>query len=234
MNYAQIWTSFTYALQFIPSTLILLFVPLFFGLVFGFIIAVIRVWEVPILARTLQVILTIFKGIPIYLLLVAANLLYVLYFDTFAEWLGISARISNTNIIHLANFLLTLCFLPGISELIRGGLISVNKGQYEAGYASGLTKIQTLRRVIIPQAIPEIIPGLTGTMLAMLKASALAYCVGVTDIMNAAVRVASNSYDFLEGYIAAAIIYWGLGIVIEKAMGLIAKKTERYNKKLAA
>lgn len=234
MNYSQIWESFCFALRYVPTTLILLFVPLAFCIIFGVIIAVIRLWKVPVISKILQVLLTIFKGIPIYLLLVAANLLYVLYFDKFAAWLGISARVANSNIIHLAIFLITICFLPGISEIIRGGLLSVNKGQYEAGAAAGLTKLQTLRRIIFPQVIPEIIPSLSGTMMSMLKASALAYCLGVTDILNASIRVATKSYDFLEGYIAAALIYWGLSIIIEGAMSLVNRKVSRYQKKLTA
>lgn len=234
MVYSQIWSSFCFAVQYVPTTLILLFVPLFFCTLLGFLIAVIRVWKVPFLGRFLQAVLTVFKGIPVYLMLVAANLLYILYFDRFAEAIGISVRTSNINIIHLANILLTLCFLPGMTEIMRGGLLSVPEGQYEAGFAAGLTRIQTLRRVIVPQMIPEILPSLTTMMLSMLKASALAYCLGVTDILNASLRVATKSYDFLEGYIAAAIIYWGLSIVIELVMGLISRHVTRYQKRITA
>mgnify|MGYP004682190209 FL=1 len=107
MVYSQIWSSFCFAVQYVPTTLILLFVPLFFCTLLGFLVAVIRVWKVPFLGRFLQAVLTVFKGIPVYLMLVAANLLYILYFDRFAEAIGISARTSNINIIHLAKMLLT-------------------------------------------------------------------------------------------------------------------------------
>ncbi|MCM1154044.1 MAG: ABC transporter permease subunit [Roseburia sp.] len=232
LNFAQIWDSFTFALQFLPNTLILLVVPFLISLVLGLFIAIIRIWNVPVLAKLFQVLFAIMKGIPVYLLLVVSNLMYILYFDIFMQSLGLPFRRENINVISFAIFILVLAFLPGISEIIRGGLLSVSYGQYEAGYAAGLTRTQTMRRIILPQMVPEIIPGITSTLIGLLKAGALAYTVGVTDIMNAAVRIASRAYDLLEGYIAAAIIYWGLSILIEMIMGQVSKYAGAYQKQL--
>lgn len=234
LNYAQIWDSFRFALGFLPNTLILLAAPFLLCLALGLLVAVVRVWRVPVLAKVFQVALTIVKGIPVYLLLVVSNLMYILYFDRFASWAGWSVRVENINVLYFAVLILTIAFLPGMSEILRGGLLSVPYGQYEAGYASGLTKVQTMRRIILPQMVPEVIPSMTSLMIGLMKASALVYALGVTDIMNAAVRAASNAYDLLEGYIAAALIYWGLSILIERGMGLLAKRVGQYQKQLIA
>jgi L-cystine transport system permease protein len=91
-----------------------------------------------------------------------------------------------------------------------------------------------MRRIILPQILPEVLPGMTNLLIALLKAGALSYALGVTDIMNAAVRAASNAYDLLEGYIAAALIYWGLSILIEQGMGLLVRHVGQYQKQLTA
>jgi L-cystine transport system permease protein len=232
LNYTQIWDSFVFALHFLPNTLLLLVVPFFLCLVLGLLVAIARVWQVPVLAQVLQVVLTLLKGIPVYLLLIVSNLLYTLYFDKMAAALGWSIRTDDINILYFAIAIITIAFLPGMSELLRGGLMSVPAGQYEAGYASGLSKWQTMRRIILPQMVPEVLPGMTNLLIALLKAGALSYALGVTDIMNAAVRAASNAYNLLEGYIAAALIYWGLSILIEQGMGLLVRRVGKYQKQL--
>jgi L-cystine transport system permease protein len=151
-----------------------------------------------------------------------------------AAALGWSIRTADINILYFAIAILTIAFLPGMSELLRGGLISVPAGQYEAGYASGLSKWQTMRRIILPQMMPEVLPGMTNLLIGLLKAGALSYALGVTDIMNAAVRAASNAYDLLEGYIAAALIYWALSILIEQGMALLVRHVGKYQKQLTA
>jgi L-cystine transport system permease protein len=234
LNYAQIWDSLVFALRFLPNTILLLVIPFFLCLALGLLVAIARVWRVPVLARVLQVILTLLKGIPVYLLLVVSNLLYTLYFDKMAAALGWSIRTEDINILYFAIAILTIAFLPGMSELLRGGLISVPAGQYEAGYASGLSKWQTMRRIILPQMMPEVLPGMTNLLIGLLKAGALSYALGVTDIMNAAVRAASNAYDLLEGYIAAALIYWALSILIEQGMALLVRHVGKYQKQLTA
>jgi len=230
LNYSQIWDSFKFALQFLPNTFILLFAPLAICLFFGTIFAVIRLWKVKVLAPIITVIFTIVKGIPVYLLLVVSNIIYIIYFDSFAESIGLSISTADIDPKWFAVFILSFSFMPGVSEMIRAGLISVGEGQFEAGYAVGLTRIQTLRRIIFPQMIPEIMPILTSTMINLVKAGALAYSLGVVDVLNAAVRAASNAYDLLEGYIAAAIIYWGLSIIIELVMGYASKRVGTYRK----
>lgn len=238
LNYGQIWDSFLFAIRFLPNTLILLAAPFFLCAVLGLLVAVVRVWQIPVLARIFQVVLTVVKGVPVYLLLVVSNLLYILYFDSFARWAGWSIRRENINVLYFAVLILTVAFLPGMSEAICGGLLSVSYGQYEAGYAAGLTRMQTMCRIVLPQMLPEVIPGTTNLLIALMKAGALAYALGVTDIMNAAVCAASNAYDLLEGllegYIASALIYWGLSILIERGMGLLAKRVGRYQKQLIA
>ena len=108
------------------------------------------------------------------------------------------------------------CSLASISEIIRSGLISVDKGQYEAGYASGLTKAQTFFHVIVPQAVRAVIPPLTDDILSLVKGTALVSVIGVSDILTDSINAASAAYFYLEAYVAAALVFWGIGIVLER------------------
>ena len=94
------------------------------------------------------------------------------------------------------------------SETIRAAILSVPKGQWEAGYTIGMTYMQTFRRIIAPQAIRVAVPPLSNTFIGLFKDTSLASVVTVTEMFRVAQQVANMSYDFLPVYIEAAIIYW--------------------------
>ena len=140
------------------------------------------------------------------------------------EALHINLTLKDVNLIHVAVIALTICCLPGISEVVRSGLMSVEKGQYEAGYAAGLTKCQTFFHIVAPQAIRSVVPPLTNSILSLVKATALVSVIGVIDIMNGAKIAANTSYCYMEAYLAAALVFWAIGILLE----LLGNKVEGY------
>ncbi|KIE94557.1 putative amino-acid ABC transporter permease protein [Actinobacillus pleuropneumoniae] len=94
------------------------------------------------------------------------------------------------------------------SETVRAAISSVPKGQWEAGYTIGMTYMQTLRRIIAPQAIRVVIPPLSNTFIGLFKDTSLASVVTVTEMFRVAQQMANMSYDFLPVYIEAGLIYW--------------------------
>lgn len=230
----QFVDSIVAASHFIPQTLLLVAVPFAVSIVVGFVVAVIRVWRVPVLAPVLQVLTTIIRGIPVYLLLVIANLLYDLYFDAIAEHFGWAARKSDSGLLNLSIVIMSIAFIPAAAEFLRGALLAVPASQYEAGYASGLTRLQILRRIVIPQMIPEAIPSISNMLISLIKASALTSAIGVMDILNESIRSASYNYNLLEAYLAAALLYWGLAVGIELLMKAAELRAGRFKKALAA
>ncbi|KFI97042.1 ABC transporter permease subunit [Bifidobacterium stellenboschense] len=230
----QFVDSLVAASHFIPQTLLLIAVPFVVSIAIGFVVAVIRVWRIPVLAPVLQVLTTIIRGIPVYLLLVIANLLYDLYFDTIAEHFGWAARKSGAGLLNLSIVILSIAFIPAAAEFLRGAMLAVPASQYEAGYASGLTRLQILRRIVIPQMIPEAIPSISNMLISLIKASALTSAIGVMDILNESIRSASYNYNLLEAYLAAALLYWGLAVGIELLMKAAELRAGRFKKALAA
>ncbi len=233
INYPQILVSLSYAVKFIPVTLLLTAVPLLFGILIGGIIAIVRVFRIKILSSVLDVVVTIFKGIPSTLIILISSLFFTNAFDNFAKSLNWSIRSKDINVIYIALFALSISATVSISETIRGALLSIDHNQYDAAYSIGLTKFQTFQRIILPQMFLVIIPTLSGNLIGLLKGSSIAFLIGVSEILNSSLRTANATYAFLEAYIAAAVIYWGLGILIEISGKFIEKKFSCYRRNLA-
>ncbi|MCX7772071.1 MAG: amino acid ABC transporter permease [Clostridia bacterium] len=212
------------ALRYTPTTLLLALVPLVIGLVFGTLIALIRVFHVKWLHQLSKVFVVVVKGIPVVLLLLITYFTVIQIWDVLADKLGLSLHAKDIDMKWVAIVALSFFAIVNISEAVRGALVSVGKGQYEAAYSIGLSKLQTLRRVVLPQAFPVAIPMLSSSLIGLIKGSSLAFMVSVTDLMNGALIQATANYKFLEAYIAAAIVYWGLCILIEKCSYMLEKR----------
>lgn len=234
MNLSQIWTSLTAAIHYVPQTIAVILVPFFICLVLGLVIALVRYLRVPVPSQLFALFVVVFKSIPIYLLIVVSDLLYILFFDSMAAAMGLHVTQKDVNILYFAFVVLAVGFTPYMSEVLRGALRSVPVGQLEAGYAVGLTRWQVLRRIVIPQMFPAALPQMTSLLIALMKASALTFSMGVMDILNAAMKSAAASYDILEAYVAAAILYWVLGVAIERVMGAIEHASARYRRAVAS
>lgn len=212
------------SLKATPITLILTIVPFIIGIIFGTILAVFRLFKIKVLGRLAQIYIVIIRGIPIVLLLLMVYFCVYNYFNVFAIRFHWKIKTKDINTIYVALIALTLYSTAALSEVVRGALISVGIGQFEAGYSVGLTRIQTIRRIILPQALPVAVPMLSNTIIGLLKGSSLAYMVAVVELLNAAIITANENYKFLEVYVAAAIIYWALTIFIERISYILEKK----------
>ncbi|MDR2404579.1 MAG: ABC transporter permease subunit [Spirochaetaceae bacterium] len=215
------------AVSKIPVTVTLAIFPLFIGLVLGLLIALARFFKVRGLAFIFRWLVTIVKGIPVVLLLLVFYVVTANVYDPLMSALGLSLTFKNLNKAIIAVAALSVYSSIGLSEVFRGALASVKKGQYDAGFAVGLTKFQVLRRIVLPQAIPVSLPMMCNILIALTKAVALASMVAVVDVMSAAVITATSNYRFLEAYIAAALVYWGICLVIERVFAALEKIAAR-------
>ncbi len=212
------------ALKATPVTLILTIVPFIIGAFFGTILAVFRIFKIKVLGRLVQIYVVIIRGIPIVLLLLMVYFFINHFFDVFAIRFHWSIRAKNINSIYSALFALSLYAIATLEEVVRGAILSVGEGQFEAGYSVGLTRVQTIRKIVLPQALPVAVPMLCSTIVGLIKGSALAYMVSVIDLLDAALISANENYKFLEAYVAAAIIYWAVTIFFERISYILEKK----------
>ncbi|WP_291565895.1 MULTISPECIES: amino acid ABC transporter permease [unclassified Clostridium] len=199
-------------LKYVKVTIALSLYSLFFGLILAIIIALIINAKTPILYPIAKVYVSFFRGTP----LVAQ--LFFLYFGLIQLFPALKGLDGFTATV----FGLSLNSAAYCSETLRGAIFSVDKGQMEAALAFGMTYIQAMRRIILPQAARVAIPALTSNFSDIVKGSSLAFTLGVTEIMASAQSEAASSYKFLEAYTGVVIVYW----IIISCLGFIQKKLE--------
>lgn len=122
---------------------------------------------------------------------------------------------------------LSLCYGAYMTEIFRAGIESIPKGQWEASRAVGFKFGLTMRRIILPQAVPVIIPPTGNQFIAMLKDSSLVSVIGVWELMFLARRLGSKTFQHMEMLITVAIIYWILTIVLEAVQARIEEYYRR-------
>ena len=95
-----------------------------------------------------------------------------------------------------------------IAEIVRGGILSIDKGQTEAGRSLGLTSTQTMINIIMPQTLKNILPALANEFIVLIKETAVIGMIRKVDLLGAAQRVQALTYDFLYPLLGAAVIYY--------------------------
>lgn len=127
---------------------------------------------------------------------------------------------------------MTLLFAAQAAEIMRGAYEAVDAGQFEAAVTTGLTPFQAFRRIMLPQAFVVALPNFGNSFIGLLKEGSLAYTIGVIDVMGQGNLFISRHYGAyaLETYIALAVIYWTLTIIIEQSFKKIEKEFSRGRK----
>ncbi|MER7797282.1 amino acid ABC transporter permease [Microbacterium sp. NPDC096154] len=114
------------------------------------------------------------------------------------------------------------------AEIVRAAILSVPKGQWEAGYTVGMSNATTLRRIILPQAARVSVPPLSNTFISLVKDTSLTSTILVTELFKEAQRIATFSNEFMTIYIEAAFIYWLFCTVLAAAQDRLEKRLDRY------
>lgn len=189
---------------YIPMTLELALIPFVIALFTGTLIALARIYKVPVVEKVFKVFVAIYSGIPLMVTMLIFHLIYLNFFKP-----------GKNGTVMLAYFTFTLSRTIILSETIRGAFLAIPKGQYEASYACGLTPFQTLKKIIIPQVIPVALPNLTNNTLGAIKNTSIVLVLGIVDVLNGSTIPCADTYSYVEGYVAAAIIYWAINAVVE-------------------
>lgn len=202
-------------LKGVPLALLLTVIGISFGSLLGVILAFMKISKVKIVKYFASFYIWIFRGTPMMVQL------YFLYFALPA--VGI-----NLKPISAASIGLSLNIAAYMAETIRGGILAVDKGQFEAAYSLGLDKIQTMRRIIIPQAFRIILPTLGNEFITLLKDTSLASAITLTEILKITYQISSASFKPLPAYAVAATLYLALTTFLSFAFGKLEKKLSIY------
>jgi len=224
-----IGSAFIQLLSALPITLLITVVSVFFGFLIGSAVAIIRIYRVPVIHYIASGYVTFIRGTPMlmHLLLIYFGLPVII--DSFATAIGWSFRSTSIPMIGFAFLSFSITAGAYLAEVVRSGILAVNKGQIEAAYSIGMTTPQALRRIVLPQALAVSLPNLSNSFIGMLHGSTLAFTVSVVEINAKAQIIATTNWKFFESYIAAAFLFWGVTILIEKLTGLLEKRVNIYN-----
>ena len=114
------------------------------------------------------------------------------------------------------------------SETVRASILSIPKGQWEAGATVGLSYLKTFRHIILPQALRVSVPPLSNTFISLVKDTSLASLILVTELFKQAQIITARNYEFMLVYTEAALIYWTICLLLSSLQGRLEQRLDRY------
>lgn len=186
-----------------------------FGTIMGIILALFKVSNVKILNYISKIYISIFRGTPLLLQIICV-------YYTLPSF-GIELDPITAGILSLS-----LNFAAYMAETIRGGIIAIEVGQFEASKALGLNYFQTMTRIILPQTIRIILPAVSNLSVAMLKDTSLVSAISLVELMRTAQQMYSTTFRPVETFILAGIFYYAMTVILSRIYYIIEKKLAVY------
>ncbi len=221
-------SSISVMLKAVPITLYMTGMALVLGLVFGFVIALIRIYQVPVLNKLAAIFVTCIRAIPVIVQLYIAFYAIPLILESTYP----SIDIGSLPPMIFAVSALTLNYSAYMSETLRSAIVAVEKGQMEAAHSIGMSTFSGMMRIVLPQAIVIALPNLGNLTIGIIKDTSLTYTVMVMEIMGTAKKIAGQGYNFLEMYLVATCLYWILCIITEKIFARIERRANHFNQQV--
>lgn len=206
---------YKYILEGLKNTLLIAFGAVLIGIVLGTFASIFRnIYEntgkLKILNHISKAYVNIIRGTPSTLQLM------IIYYVIFKQ--------SNINIVVVGILAFGINSGAYVAEIIRSGILSINKGQWEAGYSLGLSYLSVMSRIILPQAIRNILPALGNEFITLIKETSIGAYIGIIELTKASDIIASRTYDYFFPLIVIAIIYLIITFVLNKLISIMEKR----------
>ncbi len=208
----------------LPITLELALLSMVLGLILGLLMAIIKMKKIKVLTQIVNILISLLRGTPIIVQLYVAFFGIPMLFQAINQKYGTNMAVADIPGFVYAMIALGLNQSGFMAEIIRSALQSVNPGQIEAAQAIGMSSFQTLRRIILPEAIEVALPNLGNSMIGIIKGTSLAFTCAVVEITAQGKIIGGRTYRYFEVYVSLAIIYWIITIIIEQIIKFIEKK----------
>lgn len=213
MNVVKLFVEYKYYyLIGIKITLSISFLSLIIGTALGALLSLFKLSKVKILRAISTIYIEIVRGTPMMVQIA------LVYFGSYVI-MGV-----NMDGFLAALIAVSLNSAAYVAEIIRSGIQSIDKGQREASKSLGLSDGQTMRYIILPQAIKNILPALGNEFVTLIKETAVASTIGVADLMHASKIVQSTSYQPFNPLIIVAIIYFIITFTLSQLIGLFERR----------
>ncbi len=209
---------YTRVLNGLENTLIIAIVGLILGIVIGTLLAVTKVipqkrWYNKVFSKLTDIYVGLFRGTPMVVQLL------IMYYVLF-PLIGL-AKLPALTVAIIAFGMNSGAY---VCEIMRSGILSVDKGQMEAGRALGMGYCRTMFKVIIPQAVKNILPTLGNEFISLVKETSVASFITVVDLTKAFQQIGSATYDYFIPYIVLALCYLVIVYIITIAIKLIERR----------
>ena len=210
---------YKFILEGLYNTLLISLIAVIIGASIGFIVAIISAYhketkKAKILSKFCKFYVSVIRGTLVLLQLM------IIYYIVFRD-------IRNINLIFVASLAFGINSGAYVSEIIRAGIESIDKGQIEAGRSLGLSYFQTLRFVILPQAIKNILPTMGNEFVTLIKETSVAGYIGARDLIKASDIIASRTYNYFFPLIIAALIYLLIILVLTKLLNILERRLKK-------
>lgn len=214
MDFSFVLHVFKDMIPALPNTLYITLVPFVLALILALVITLVLYFKLPILDKLCRIFISFFRGTPFI------GQLFLIYFGI-PRILPILIDMNRVQAFIVTMSLNTAAY---VSEILRGALLSVDKGQIEAAESIGLRNLQMMKNIIIPQAIPVAIPSLVNNLIDTIKGSSLAFTIGIIDITAVAKIDAGITYQYFEAYTAMVMLYWIVVLLLERVQKKLENK----------
>ncbi|MCP8967566.1 amino acid ABC transporter permease [Ectobacillus ponti] len=207
---AYTWGNFQFLLDGFLVTLEVAFISILLSFAIGSIVGILRYAKIPVVSAALAVLVEIIRNLP---------LLLIIFFTYFAlPEIGIKLEIKWAAIAALTIFEAAM-----LSEIVRSGLLSIERGQIEAARSSGLTYVQTMQHVILPQALRRMVPPIVSQFISLLKDTSLAVIIALPELThNAQIVNGQNVNYIIPIFLLTAVMYFA----VNYTLSLLAKRLE--------
>ena len=216
--------NYQYFVKGLGTTLTVTVFALVIGVIIGVLVAIIRSAYDQQPERKKGLLLKILNGIcKVYLTVIRGTPMMVqLLIMWFVVWA--SARSTDSNMMKCAILAFGINSGAYVAEIFRSGIMSIDKGQMEAGRSVGLTYAATMRYIIIPQAFKNVLPALGNELITLVKETSVVTVIGLRDLTKGAMIVQSKTYQALIPYFAIAAIYLVIVMFLTWVMGKLERR----------
>lgn len=219
--------NYQYFISGLKVTLTVTVLALVLGLVLGILVAIVRSAHDQQPANKRGIILRVLNAIcKVYLTVIRGTPMMVqLLIMWFVIWAG--SRSTDGNLIRCAVLSFGINSGAYIAEIVRSGIMSIDKGQMEAGRSIGLNYVDTMRFIILPQAFKNILPALGNELITLLKETSIVTVIGLKDLTKGALIIQSKTYQALVPFLAIAAIYLVMVLFLTWLMGILERRLRK-------
>jgi L-cystine transport system permease protein len=212
----------------IPITLKITFVAMLASLAVGLGVALARIYRVPGLRQLAAVYVSFARGTPMLVQIYLAYYGIPLVLAGLHDKYGWNLDVSQIPAIVFIYFAFTFNVAAYLSETIRAAIQAIDKGQMEAALSVGMSSLEGMRRIVLPQALAVALPSFGNTVIALVKDTSLAFMISVVELMGEAKILGARGLRFFEVYVAVALVYWMICILIERLVAVAERRVRRF------